>query len=473
MGHTHPKDDFAIRIARLTKIRVVLCIFCFHAIAKTAGRSPLNWVVSLSLVSDTTSWVTVLLGLLGAAWLVICPKRWYLLRALPICIAAAAVLAAGLYYVVEKVWRPFPDPIEPEIYVWIGVALGAVAIVVPRVLAAGRKLTKVISVLAAILVLVAASAQINLVFSAYPTVGTLVGIEDVDRVDMGELPGPQSDPVTGDPLDSVWSAPESMPTDGKLTSATIPPTASGFSARPAEVYLPPAYFTDPRPLLPVLVLLAGQPGEPEDWLNGGMLANTMDAFARDHAGLAPVVVVADGTGSTLANPLCVDSPLGNVDTYLSKDVPDWIKSTLQVNPDPRSWIIGGLSYGGTCSIQMATNHPDVYPTFLDLSGQAEPTLGDRGRTVADAFGGNDAAFVAVNPMDLLKTKKYPNSGGAFVVGADDNDYRPGQQAMYNAAKAAGMDVRYLEVPGGHSFAVWSEGLKQELPWLMQRVGLIS
>ncbi len=128
-------------------------------------------------------------------------------------------------------------------------------------------------------------------------------------------------------------------------------------------------------------MLAGQPGSPEDWLNGGKLAMTMDAFAREHHGLAPVVVVPDGTGSQLANPLCLDSQLGKVASYLAVDVPTWIKTHLQVDPDPRSWAVGGLSYGGTCSLQLATNHPEVYPTFLDLSGQEEPTLGDRRRTV--------------------------------------------------------------------------------------------
>ncbi|MDJ0394108.1 alpha/beta hydrolase-fold protein [Rhodococcus sp. G-MC3] len=433
----------------------------------------MNWFVSLSLVSSTTSLVLSILGAAGAIWMLGSRTRWYLRRALPTGLVSAAFVAVVLYVAVEKVWRPFPDPIETEIYVWIGVGLAAVFLVVPRTVAARGIVRKVVSVLAAVLVVAAASAQVNLVFSAYPTLGTLLGVEEADRVEFQDLPGRQSDVLSGSPLDTVWSAPAEMPSAGKLTSATIPPTASNFSARPAQIYLPPAYFTDRRPLLPVLVLLAGQPGEPQDWLNGGLLAITMDEFARDHSGLAPVVVIADGTGSAIANPLCVDSSLGNVDTYLSQDVPKWIESSLQVNTDPRTWMIGGLSYGGTCSIQMATNHPDVYPTFLDLSGQAEPTLGDRGRTVSDAFGGNEAAFVAINPMDLLKTRKYPDSGGAFVVGADDNDYKPGQKAMYDAAKAAGMDVRYLEVPGGHSFAVWSAGLKQELPWLMQRVGLIS
>lgn len=430
-------------------------------------------IVSLSLISGTTPILVSILGLLGALWLLASRRRWYLLRAVPIALAVASVLGFSLYYVVEKVWRPFPDPIEVEIYVWIAVGTAALLLVVPRTMVASGLLGRAISILAALLVVLAASTQVNLVFSAYPTVGTVFGVDSADRISLADLPGAESGVITGDPLDKSWHPPADMPSAGKLTSVSIPATASGFSARDAQVYLPPAYFVDPRPLLPVLVLLAGQPGEPEDWLNGGKLTETMDAFARDHDGLAPVVVVADATGSALANPLCVDSPLGNVATYLSKDVPSWFTSALQVDPNPRSWTIGGLSYGGTCSLQMATNFPDVYPTFLDLSGQLEPTLGDRNRTVNDAFGGNDAAFVAVNPMDLLKTRRFPDSGGAFVVGADDNDYKPGQRALYEAAQAAGMDVRYAEVPGGHSFAVWSEGLKEQLPWLMQRVGLIS
>ena len=61
----------------------------------------------------------------------------------------------------------------------------------------------------------------------------------------------------------------------------------------------------------------------------------------------------------------------------------------------------------------------------------------------------------------------------FVVGGDDRDFKPGQRKVYEAARKAGMDVRYVEVPGGHSFAVWSAGLEGQLGWLAQRLGLIS
>ncbi|MFC8936215.1 alpha/beta hydrolase-fold protein [Rhodococcus sp. NPDC057135] len=39
-----------------------------------------------------------------------------------------------------------------------------------------------------------------------------------------------------------------------------------------------------------------------------------------------------------------------------------MQANLQVNPDPRAWAIGGLSYGGTCALQLATNYPQIFPT---------------------------------------------------------------------------------------------------------------
>jgi S-formylglutathione hydrolase FrmB len=197
----------------------------------------------------------------------------------------------------------------------------------------------------------------------------------------------------------------------------------------------------------------------------------MDRFAAHHDGLAPVVVVADDTGSRFANPLCLDSRRGKADTYLARDVPEWIRTHLAVDPDREAWAVGGVSYGGTCALQLAANHPDVYPTFLDISGSAEPTLGDRTRTVSQAFGTDRAAFVRVNPLDLLQARRYPGSAAAIVVGTADVDTKHDALLVYRATTAAGMDSHYTEVPGSHDWRVFSEGLTHELPWLAKRMGL--
>lgn len=427
----------------------------------------------LSVISGPMPIVVSVLGVLGGLWLLAGRPRWFTRTAIPVCATAAIVVTVVLYLAVEKVWRPFPDPIEVPIYVWIGLAIFALGLLVPRIRAGRGLLSGVVSVLAAALVVLTAASQINLVFAAYPTLADVLGRGNLNRISFTEVPGPTTPVVTGVPLDSVWQAPENLPAMGAVTSAPIPGTASGFKARDAEIYLPPAYFTNPRPLLPVLVLLPGQPGSPQDWLEGGRLTAIMDAFAGDHQGLAPVVVVPDSTGSQLANPLCLDSRLGNVATYLAKDVPNWIRTHLQVNPDPKAWAVGGLSYGGTCSLQLATNYPEVYPTFLDLSGQEEPTLGDLHRTIDAAFGGDESAYKKVNPLDLMQSRKYPGSAGVFVIGRDDHAYQGGEQKVYQAAKDAGMDVQYVEVPGSHSFAVWSAGLRTEADWLARRLGLIG
>jgi S-formylglutathione hydrolase FrmB len=126
--------------------------------------------------------------------------------------------------------------------------------------------------------------------------------------------------------------------------------------------------------LPVLVLIAGQPGGPQDWVFAGRLAAVMDAFAAAHQGLAPVVVVPDVTGSALGNTLCLDSRLGAAETYLADDVPEWTASMLDV--DTSRLAIGGFSFGGTCALQLSLRRPEVFHTFLDVSGQLAPTLGD-------------------------------------------------------------------------------------------------
>lgn len=401
-------------------------------------------------------------------------RRW-LLVGVPLAGCGAVALAVGSVWIVERVWKPFPDILDRRVYFWGGVAVLAVLLATLRAFFRCRDrrypVTATAIALSSVVVVIAAAGQINVLFAAYPTLGSILGIPDYRTLALDQIRGTDRTAVDRDPLSPVWEAPAAMPATGAVTTGTIPPTVSRFEARPAIVYLPPAYFAEPRPLLPVLVLLAGVPGGPEDWLAGGRLVETMDSFSAQHAGLAPVVVVADATGTQFGNPACVDSHLGNVDTYLGTDVPNWVKSTFQIDPDPQGWAIGGLSYGGTCSLQLATAHPDIYPTFLDLSGQIEPGLGDHRRTVTDVFAGDEQAFRRINPLDLLHTHRYPDSAGAFVAGSADPEAQQALQLLAIAARDAGMDVHYSELPGGHTFEVWSAGLEKELPWLGRRLAI--
>jgi S-formylglutathione hydrolase FrmB len=264
---------------------------------------------------------------------------------------------------------------------------------------------------------------------------------------------------------------------GTVVPLTIPGTTSGFAARQAQVYLPPAWSAPHQGALPVVMLLHGTPGDPADWVEGGRAQATADAWATQHGGVAPVLVMPDINGSMTGDTECVDSPLGNVETYLTVDVPATVRSTLgTVAPGP-GWAVAGLSEGGSCSIMLALRHPDLFATFGDFGGLAGPRIGetndDTASTVAQLFGGSAQQFAAHEPADLLSTTRFPRTGGWFEVGALDAEPLAAAQRLAPLAAAAGIDTCLVVVPdGAHTFDVWSAALRQSLPWIAQRLGLV-
>ena len=145
-----------------------------------------------------------------------------------------------------------------------------------------------------------------------------------------------------------------------------------------------------------------------DWADGGEAAATADAWAAQHRGVAPVLVMPDINGSLTADTECVDSPVGNAETYLTVDVPAAVQQRFGTTPPGRSWALAGLSEGGACAIMLALRHPDLFGTFGDFGGLSGPRVGesddDTAATVAELFGGSRQEFAAHEPADLLATQ---------------------------------------------------------------------
>lgn len=424
------------------------------------GSRLFAWLLDSPLIAGPLPTAIVGAGAIGGIVLLAGRDRRWWTRTVPISAGLGvlgAVVTAGALALVPL----FPDALPPRVLIWIGVGVAAVAAAIGRI--AGRRRV-VVAVVAAALVLSVCGVKVNAFYGYRTTLAGVLGLPAANEVAFDSLVRSEAIvPVTG------WQPPPDMPRSGRIARVDVPGVASGFAARPAWVYLPPAYLASSRPLLPVLVLVPGQPGGPEDWLLAGRLATVLDHYAAGHAGIAPIVVVPDATGASLANPLCLDSRLGRAETYLTVDVPAWLDSHLQVAPDR---AVGGFSFGGTCALQLAVRRPDVYPTFLDVSGQAEPTLGDHARTVAATFGGDEAAFRAVTPLAGLAAHRFPGSAGILTVGADDPVYRPQAEQVVAAARAAGMDVTLSVRPGGHTWALAGDGLAEFLPLMARRTGLL-
>jgi enterochelin esterase-like enzyme len=433
------------------------------------ASGPLDW----SIVSGLTPLVLTLLGLAALLALVSGREpRWWQ-RWIPVIILGTVLLSVGIALFVDRVWQPFPDTLPTDVVVWIGVILGAVALGLVQLFRRKGWQPKLLAGVAMLVALIFGLNQINRVYDQYPTLRDALRSLTTQATPLKDVTGlkPLVVAPAGTYLSEVWHAPADMPSGGALTSASIPATHSGFHARDAWIYLPPAYQATPRPRLPVLVLLAGQPGSPSDWVEGGDIVSMMNTFAARHHGLAPVVVMADATGSEFGNQMCMDSRLGKAQTYLSVDVPTWVKATFQVDTDASQWAVAGFSYGGTCALQLAVNAPSVFHEFISISGQDQPTLGTLQESVDKAFGGNKAAFLAVDPLTIMKTKKFPELHGLVVAGSDDGTYRPQQRKVHAACESADMHVAYKELPGGHGWQVWRPGLERNLDWLAQQTML--
>jgi S-formylglutathione hydrolase FrmB len=427
-------------------------------------------LLDASVVAGPLPMAIEAVGAVACVGLMVGRSRVWWLRSVPLAVVIGVVFAAAVGLAVA-VFRPFPDLLPTRVLVWIAVMVIAVG------LAWGRRhdgwVSIAVAVVAVLAVLGTCAMKVNAFYGYRPTIGAALGIPAANQVDLAQLPS-QPQVWTARPRQALarsWHAPAGMPEAGRIATVTIPGGRSRFPARPAWLYLPPAYLGSLRARLPVLVLIPGQPGGPQDWILAGRLAAVMDEFAAAHDGLAPLVVVPDVTGSSLGNTLCLDSRLGAAETYLADDVPAWVATHLQADTD--HFAIGGFSFGGTCALQLALRRPDVYRTFLDVSGQVQPTLGDLHATVAAAFGGDAAAFQRVDPLVELHTRTYPATAGVLVVGRDDEVYRPQAEQVAAAAEAAHVTVTLVEVPGEHSWAIATAALAAALPWLAGRAGILD
>ncbi|CAN5371653.1 alpha/beta hydrolase-fold protein [soil metagenome] len=360
-----------------------------------------------------------------------------------------ALIGAAATWVVDDWLNLVGVSFSPVTRVWIAGVFSGLA-VAGCSLYRSRWYRRLVSVIAMGVFVLTGAIGINIDFGTYPTVNSFLGISPYDSVPLPALAQAQR---YGAPLSAAWVAPAGMPVHGVVGSVAIPATASGFVARKALVYLPPAALTAAPPELPVVITLSGQPGAPSDPLLSGHLIETLDAYAAAHSGLAPIVVSPDQLGAPENNPMCVDGARGNSATYLTVDVVDWIRAALPVSNDAAEWGIAGFSQGGTCSIQLGAGHPELFGAILDVSGELVPADGDEEDTIEAGFAGSRAAYLAALPEAVLKQHAPYRTFAVFAVGQNDTVYRPDALVMSAAAREAGMTVTYFEAPdSAHDYA---------------------
>ncbi|MDT5009920.1 MAG: hypothetical protein QOH57_1537 [Mycobacterium sp.] len=285
------------------------------------------------------------------------------------------------------------------------------------------------------------------------------------------------------PDETDWAAVQARHTQsggGALLPVDTGSTASGFSHRTEYVYLPPAWFTSsPPPRLPVVMMIGGEFNTPADWVRAGNAVSALDAYAATHSGHAPVAVFADSTGSFFNDTECVNGPRGRAADHLTKDVIPYVANHFGARAS--NWGVAGFSAGGTCAVDLAVMHPELFRVFLDIAGDPGPNAGNRRQTIDRLYGGDEQAWLHFDPAtSIARRGAYGDLAGQFVVPAatgtnavdpcksaptsTDDDVRAAS-ALCVLGRSKGIDCTVVIQPGRHVWPFAATAFSEALPWL--------
>ncbi|MCV7010847.1 esterase family protein [Mycolicibacterium madagascariense] len=381
-------------------------------------------------------------------------RRW-LVVGMPALVAlgvAAALVAHSVFTTLGLASEPAP------LALWVWVALTALAL---GNLVAGWRgdgwARRNLCALATSLCLLSTGLTINGWIGYFPTVYTAW-----NQLTSGPLPD-----------ETDWAAVRERQrvADGSGPGAVLKidtgSAASGFTHRTEYVYLPPAWFrTTPPPPLPTVMMIGGQFNTPGDWLRAGDAVATLDAFATQHGGNAPVAVFVDPNGSFANDTECVNGSRGNAADHLTKDVVPHVIAAFGTSPRRSDWGVVGFSSGGTCAVDLTVMHPELFSAFVDVAGDLGPNAGDREQTIDRLFGGDAQAWSRFDPVTAMaRHGRYTGVAGLFVVPEPDEKSARIARTLCDAGTAQGITCAVVARPGRHVWPFGSTAFATTLPWL--------
>lgn len=430
----------------------------------------MDWLLDVDIVNGAAFWVPCLLAV--AAFVVMLLRRptgrW-------VVVAASAVLIGVLLgllvvWLAVDVLDAFGGPVNAATRVWVPACFGGIALAVVTI-ARPPLWRRIVGIVAIPLFILTTGLIINAAYGITTTVGAFLYVNTTAPIAVIP-PADAAAPDPAEPVVATWTPPADLPTHGRygVIDPPIPNSASGFDARGAEVYYPPAALVENAPRLPVVIMMMGQPGSPD----AAIIASVLDGFAARHDGLAPIAVVIDQLGAPLADPLCLDTSRGQAESYIMDDVVPWVRDTLGVLRDRTDWVVAGYSNGGQCATYLGSKYPETFGSILAVSPEEFAGESDRRAVLDEVFGGDQAAYDAVKVTTVMGEGDYPDTTAIFAVGADDPGYVPDAKKLARAASAAGMDTTFISIPNAdHGRSGLAGGLTAGFALLAPRLGLTA
>jgi enterochelin esterase family protein len=129
--------------------------------------------------------------------------------------------------------------------------------------------------------------------------------------------------------------------------------------------------------------------------------------------------------------------------FLAEELVPWVDSRYRTIASAGARAILGGSRGGLAAADAAYFHSDVFGACGAIAPATSPT--------------NLVKLVAEGEVKPLRF--------FVLVGLYDLDWRPDGIALYEALRTQGYDVRFLEIPEGHSWNAWKSHIDDALTFL--------
>ena len=250
-----------------------------------------------------------------------------------------------------------------------------------------------------------------------------------------------------------------------LVTYMVHGAASGLSGN-VLVQLPPGYTSHQHARYPVLEAFHGYPSSPLAWVDEFQVGEVTARLARAHLLRQPLVVIPQ-----IEIPHGVDTEGVNglrgqpqVETWLTRDVPDWLGQHFRVLAKRDAWATIGYSAGGFDAAMATVLHPAQYGAAIVLGGYFRPE-----------FGAFYEPFTARSPRgrhyDLARTVAQhppPVSLWLETSHADVLSYHSSAQFLRATRAPTAVHAVILQ-NAGHRVSVWTSLLPESLRWLGRNV----
>lgn len=207
------------------------------------------------------------------------------------------------------------------------------------------------------------------------------------------------------------------------------------------VYTPRGYNSaDSTQKYPVVYLIHGSSGSSSDWFAGGQIAHVMDVLIAAKV-IQPMIIVSpdiNGTGPSASDTECLDSTTGGsqVASYLMNTLVPWIDAHYNTAADRDHRIIGGMSAGGYCALNVGLQNNSAFSTILSIGGFPDPGNGGHGMLATDE------EFRQQTPSVYLPTLTFTHPVSVFIATAENADAEKlaAMSTLADQLRARGNDV---------------------------------